>query len=333
LSEFGEEGVDGADAGGDDELLVELAAASVQGRAALGERAGEWDQRVSRGTQNEPFVKGPLCAEVDGFSLHAAVRVEARDRDRLEHLCRYAGRAAIAENRLSELPDGRVAYSLKKRWKDGTTHVVMTKQVLMERLCALVPRPRRHLVTYHGVFAPAAGIRRWVVPKVEAEGALPASASGASAGLVAAAVRAVVGGGAAQPAGVSLQAELAESVRRSLSARASGARRKRRTGPRRRYPWAELLRRVFLVEVLVCPRCGNYLSPFPPRLSDELRVAAVHEMSGSHLTESWGGVHNVNEEARNCLALDFKPRSSGAGMPVRYEWFGFQLQQLSVRSR
>ena len=40
----------------------------------------------------------------------------------------------------------------------------MTKQVLMERLCALVPRPRRHLVTYHGVLRPAAGIRPQVVP-------------------------------------------------------------------------------------------------------------------------------------------------------------------------
>ena len=30
------------------------------------------DQRVGRGTRNEPFVKGPLCAEVEGFSLHAA---------------------------------------------------------------------------------------------------------------------------------------------------------------------------------------------------------------------------------------------------------------------
>ncbi|MBP8299864.1 MAG: transposase [Planctomycetes bacterium] len=46
-------------------------------------------------------MKSPPCAEVDGFSLHAAELVEARDRDRLEHLCRYAGRAAIAENRLS----------------------------------------------------------------------------------------------------------------------------------------------------------------------------------------------------------------------------------------
>ena len=127
LPAAGEEADDDAADGGA-ELLVELAAASVQGRAALGERAGERDQRVGRGTRNEPFAKGPLCAEVDGFSLHAAVRVAGRDRDRLEHLCRYAGRAAIAENRLTLLPDGRVAYSLKKRWKDGTTHVVMTKQ-------------------------------------------------------------------------------------------------------------------------------------------------------------------------------------------------------------
>ena len=86
-----------------------------------------------------------------------------------------------------------------------------------------MPKPRKHLVTYHGVFAPAAGIRRWVVPQVEAEGAASASASGASAELVTAAVRAVAGGGARSPSVVSLQAELAESVRRSLSARASGA--------------------------------------------------------------------------------------------------------------
>jgi hypothetical protein len=186
------------------------------------------------------------------------VRVGGRDRDRLEHLCRYAGRAAIAENRLALLPDGRVAYSLKKRWKDGTTHVVKTKQVLMERLCALVPKPRKHLVTYHGVFAPAAGIRQWVVPKVELpEAAVEAGAPGAADELVDAAVRAVVGGAAAKPAAVLQQTQLAESVRRSLSARTPGVRRKRRTGPRRRYTWASLLRRVFLIEALVCPRCGG----------------------------------------------------------------------------
>jgi len=80
--------------------------------------------------------------DVDGFSLYAAVRVAAGDRRRLEHLCQYAGRPAIAESRLSLLADGRVAYSLKKRWKDGTIHVVLESQVLMERLCALESAPQ-----------------------------------------------------------------------------------------------------------------------------------------------------------------------------------------------
>ena len=60
-----------------------------------------------------------------------------------------------------ELADGRFGYVLKKRWRDGTTHVVTTTRVLMEQLCAPVPRQRRHLVTFHGALAPA-GLRwRW----------------------------------------------------------------------------------------------------------------------------------------------------------------------------
>ncbi|MBL9078444.1 MAG: transposase [Planctomycetes bacterium] len=47
------------------------------------------------------------------------------------------------------------------------TQVVMEPEVLVERLFALVPRPGRHLVTYHGVLAPAAGLRSRVVPRVE----------------------------------------------------------------------------------------------------------------------------------------------------------------------
>ena len=86
---------------------------------------------------------------------------------------------------------------------------------------------------------------------------MEAGTGGVAAELVDAAVGAVVGGAAPKLGAVLLQAELAESVRRSLSARAPGVRRKRRTGPRRRYTWASLLRRVFLIQVLVCPRCGG----------------------------------------------------------------------------
>ena len=221
---------------GERQLMLALASGAVVGRTVLGKRAGESDVRVGRGTRAEAFVKGPLCADVDGFSLHAGVRVEGRDRRRLEHLCRYAGRPAIAASRLSLLPDGRVAYELKRRWKDGTTHVVMTAEVLVERLLALVPRPRRHLVTYHGVLGPAAGLRSRVVPRWEE--AKPAG-----------------DGDASEPGEEGVGAAMAALYcRRRTVPHAPGKRR--RVGVRR-YPWAELLRRVFEVEVLVCPRCGG----------------------------------------------------------------------------
>ncbi len=36
--------------------------------------------------------------------------------------------------------------------------------VFLERLAALIPRPRVNLVTYHGILAPAAGFRDRIVP-------------------------------------------------------------------------------------------------------------------------------------------------------------------------
>ena len=53
-------------------------------------------------------MKGPLCADLDGFSLNAAVRVPDFDRERLERLCRYCARPAIAEDRLWVRGDGKV---------------------------------------------------------------------------------------------------------------------------------------------------------------------------------------------------------------------------------
>ena len=155
---------------------------------------------------------------------------------RFEHLVRYAGRPAIAESRLSLLPDGRVAYALKKAWRDGSTHVVLEPGVLIERLLALVPRPRRHLVTYHGVLAPSASLRPWIVPRAEAiddEGRQDESC-------------------ASQEEGESEPDEV-RARRRSVPHRPG----KRRRGGRRYYRWAELLRRLFAIEVLRCPRCGG----------------------------------------------------------------------------
>ncbi len=54
---------------------------------------------------------------------------------------------------------------LKTPWRDGTTHHLMSPLEFMQRLAALVPRPRLHLIRFHGVLAPNAKWRSKVVPQ------------------------------------------------------------------------------------------------------------------------------------------------------------------------
>jgi len=53
---------------------------------------------------------------------------------------------------------------LKTRWADGTTHLRLSPQQLLERLAALIPRPRTNQLLYHGVFAANAKWRARIVP-------------------------------------------------------------------------------------------------------------------------------------------------------------------------
>ncbi len=105
-----------------------------------------------------------LCANNQGFSLHAGVRCEADDRQGIEQLCRYITRPAISNERLSVNREGNVVLKLKTPWRNGTTHLVLTPMEFMQRLAALVPRPRLHLIRFHGVLAPNAKLRSQVVP-------------------------------------------------------------------------------------------------------------------------------------------------------------------------
>jgi len=84
------------------------------------------------------------------LSLHAAVRVEAHDRKRLEQLCRYITRPALSDERVQCNAAGQVELKLKTPWRDGTTHWVMSPMEFMRRLAALVPRPRLNLIRFQG---------------------------------------------------------------------------------------------------------------------------------------------------------------------------------------
>ncbi|MGH2397983.1 MAG: transposase [bacterium] len=54
--------------------------------------------------------------------------------------------------------------TLKTPYRDGATHIVMSPLEFMQRLAALVPRPRLHLIRFHGVLAPNAKLRPEIVP-------------------------------------------------------------------------------------------------------------------------------------------------------------------------
>lgn len=73
-----------------------LQAAAIIYRIALGLRAGQKVLTLRGAMPREATVRRPQCADIDGFSLHAAVRVEAHARKRLEHLCRYITRTESA---------------------------------------------------------------------------------------------------------------------------------------------------------------------------------------------------------------------------------------------
>lgn len=64
------------------------------------------------------------------------------------------------------MSDGTAVLELRRRWTDGTTHLVFDPLELLERLAALTPRPRINLILYHGELAPRAAWRRFVVPSL-----------------------------------------------------------------------------------------------------------------------------------------------------------------------
>jgi hypothetical protein len=201
-------------------VLAELAAASVQGRVALGSRAGaRVRRRAPWAGATAPSGLGSCHARHDGFDLHAGLRVRADERDRLDPICRYALRPPVAHDRLQLTDDGQVRLALRRPWADGTTHLFFDPVALLERLAALTPRPRINLILYHGVLAPRAAWRSRVVQ------------FGASPGAAADTDPATDG------------PRLAADCRHT-----------------RNYRWAALMRLSLGLDVLACPRCGGRLT-------------------------------------------------------------------------
>jgi hypothetical protein len=190
---------------------------SITYRIASGPQAGRKVVTLQTQPDDTRLLEGD-AGKVGGFSLHAGVAAEAHESHKLEKLCRYITRPAISERQLSISPQGRVRYTLKTPWKNGTTHVEWDPVDFIAKLAALVPPPRARLTRFHGVFAPNAALRAQLTPSGRGRrhdaGAEPADAS-------------------------------ANDEPRSPEAKRHGM------------SWAQRLKRVFSIDVSACVHCGG----------------------------------------------------------------------------
>ena len=203
---------------GIDETIDAVIAASIRYRIAVGPHSGSRTL-----TLHDPsFVRTDrpvkaLTADRDGFSLNVAVSCQPYQRDRLERLCRYVTRPAICLDRLIVRADGKIQYELKNPFRNGTTHILFSPLDFLSKLAALVPRPRHNLVRYHGVFAPNARMRKLIVPTKR------------------------------KKTKSKLDQNECTSIAKSESADELIA----------PLTWAQRLKRVFNIDISVCPLCGG----------------------------------------------------------------------------
>jgi hypothetical protein len=224
------------------------------------------------------------------------VRVEAHDRKRLEQPCRYITRPALSDERIQLNAAGQVELKLKTAWRDGTTHLVMNPLEVMQRLAALVPRPKLHLIRFHGVLPLNAKLRSSVVSK-----GLPVPVEPAAEAASAA----------------ECEVETAQAQPRRIS-------------------WARLLKRVFDIDMRHCPNCvGGELKiiaailerPATEKILTHLRLdpqpppwgrARETWRNESHLNLVWRGPAVINTTSAGCSA------AAGPGPTLRAEWVGWQ---------
>ncbi len=199
-----------------EDTFSRLQASSVTYRFATGPSKGKKALTLKTVPDSDHTARFGLVTKNSGFSLHAGVATAAHERERLEKVCRYIARPAVAEGRLSQNLDGDIIYKFKKPWDDGTTAIKMTPMELMEKLAALVPRPRVHLTRFHGVLGPHYKYRKQIVPKKPPELEL-------------------VGGGASGDGEPAANSDNPPSEKR--------------------ISWARLLKRVFDIDVTICSAC------------------------------------------------------------------------------
>ena len=154
----------------DSASLSQATLCSFAGKIAFGPNAGKHVTRIRSGFGYEeemPLLKGKRCYSMNGFSLHAGTAINSLQRERLTQLLQYMSRGSLSNERVEITEDGRVQLQLKTKWSDGTSHLLFTPEEFLEKLSALIPPPRSHLVRWGGCFAPNSKVRKAITLRPE----------------------------------------------------------------------------------------------------------------------------------------------------------------------
>jgi hypothetical protein len=76
----------------------------------------------------------------------------------------------VSLERLAQDANGDRIYRFTRPWSDGTTGIKLAPLELIEKLAALVPLPRAHLVRYAGCLAPHSKLRTAIIPTPRQQG-------------------------------------------------------------------------------------------------------------------------------------------------------------------
>lgn len=158
------------------QALAQATASSIAGKIAFGPNAGRYVTKIGKGfgfAEEIPLAKGRRCFKLNGFSLHANTAVKSHQRQQLRKLIEYIARGPLSNERLTITDDGKVKLQLKRSFDDGTSHLLFTPEEFIEKLSALIPPPRRHLVRWAGCFAPNSPYRKQITLKPELKKGFP----------------------------------------------------------------------------------------------------------------------------------------------------------------
>lgn len=154
----------------ENEAITAAACASIAGKIAFGKNAGKLVTRIGSGFgyfEEVPLAKGKRCFSVNGFSLHCNTSTNTHARDRLEKLIEYIARGPLSNERLEITGEGNVRLQLKTPWRDGTSHLLLSPHEFLEKLAAITPPPKSHLVRWGGVFAANSPLRKKIILRPE----------------------------------------------------------------------------------------------------------------------------------------------------------------------